>query len=88
MQASLFFRIIRHGRKIYARERNTFLADLCDIGVIPHAFENYNASKEMFMNRAFPKKKKVMRLDDPNSAMIVEAMFRSIPPNAMRGPNG
>lgn len=83
MRATLFFRVIDKARKIYNRERNLFLMDLCDIGVIPHHFGNYKSFKDHFKQRAFPApevKKTVLRGDDPRSAEIVAAAFRAVAP--------
>ena len=83
MRAKLFFRILEQGRKIYNRERSLFLHDLCDIGVIPHAFKNYETTREYYRAKAFPeakKKKTILRGDDPKSAEIVASALRAVAP--------
>ncbi len=78
MRAALFYRTLNHGRKIYNRERNLLLRDLCEVGVIPHHFQNYKASREYFTERAFPKVNRALPADDKKSAEIVAAMFRAV----------
>ncbi len=84
MKAALFFRVINHGRKIYSRERNLFLADLCDVGVISHSFQNYKTSKDSFRERVFEKKTKAFPADDIRSFQMAEAMFRATNPAMAR----
>lgn len=84
MRAALFFRVIKNIRKIHSRERSLFMADLCDVGVIPLNFQNYKSSKENFVNRAFDRKKKVLPADNIQTAQIAAAMFRSSSPMSAR----
>lgn len=87
MRAALFFRVIKHGRKIYNRERYLFLAALADVGAIPNAPGNYKEVKESFVKRAFPERRpKALPADDIRTAQIAASMFRSLSPQHIRGP--
>jgi hypothetical protein len=78
MRARLFLRVLKHAREHKRREDNLYMARLCDVMVIAVNLDNHKPIKEQFLNSAFPRPKKVMALDDPNSAKILQAAFDSI----------
>ena len=72
MKASVFFKVIRHGRKIYSRERNILLADLTDVVMSPLGKDTHEEIRGHFMGRAFPKSKpKALPADDVRTFHIV-----------------
>lgn len=89
MEAAIFFRVLKHGRKIHKAERDLMLMDLCDIATISLNHENYKTFKKHFQSRSFPApKKKPMPADDFRTAQIVGAALKAVSPFIKRGPRG
>jgi len=76
MRASLFFRVLNRGRTVYARERSSFLAELCDVATVTANLENHKIFSKHYRERAFGKKKsKALDLKDEKTAHILASAF-------------
>lgn len=85
MRAKLFFETLNHGRKIYARENNLRMAELCDVAVVAANSDNHKAFRKQFLDRAFGvKKPPAMNPKDPKTANIVAAAFHAAQPHYPR----
>ena len=76
MRATLFFKTMRHGRKIYSAERNTFMADLCNVATIPLSLENHKTFSKMYLERVYgAARRKALDLKDEKTAHILAGAF-------------
>ena len=81
MRATLFFRTMKHGRKIFDRERNTFLIDLCNVATIPLSLKNHEIFGKHYRERAFGKRPvRALDLSDEKTAHILAGAFWSSSP--------
>lgn len=86
MDAATFFKVLRHGRRIYRANRDNLLIDLCDIQTISFNAENYKIFRKHFQRRSFPSVRKALPSDDIRTAQIVAAAFKSVAPFLRGGP--
>ncbi len=76
MRASLFFRVLKSGRTIYTKDRNSFVLDLCNVATIPINIKNHKTFTEHYRERVYGKKKsRALDLRDEKTAHILASAF-------------
>lgn len=81
MRAGAFFKVLKKGKEIHAREKNSLVASICDAATIPLNFKNYETFGKYYREMAYgkPKRRALDLKDDKTAAIIASAFWSSSP---------
>lgn len=88
MRANLFFKTLNHGRRIYHKENNARMLDMCEVMSISLSGKNYEVVRKYFLSRIYPQRNKASSLKDAKAINSLAGMFHAAMPYSTRGRRG